>query len=197
MTALPNRPLMSVEEYLQLERSSTDTRYEYIDGHVRMLAGGSADHSTISLNMAGILRRLLHDSPCRVYNSDLKVRLSEKRYVLPDVFVSCDERDRGRIDTVHFPRLIIEVLSPSTEAHDRGRKLSFYRACATIQEYVLVDSLRPAIEVYRRAENNFWTYHAFEPGDDVELTSLGIQFSVADAYEYVTFPPDENEAELE
>jgi Uma2 family endonuclease len=197
MAALPNHLVMSVEEYLQLERSSTNTRYEHIDGHVRMLAGGSADHSTISWNMAGILRRLLHGSPCRVYNSDLKVQLSEKRFVLPDGFVTCDERDRGRIDTVHFPRLIVEVLSPSTEAYDRGRKLSYYRACATIQEYVLVDSLRPAIEVYRRAENDFWTYHAFESGDDVELASLGIHFPLADAYEYVTFPPDESDVEPE
>jgi Uma2 family endonuclease len=96
-----------------------------------------------------------------------------------------------------LPRLIVEVLSPSTEAYDRGRKLSYYRACTTIQEYVLVDSLRPAIEVYRRAENNFWTYQAFELGDEVELASLGIHFPLADAYEYVTFPSDENDVEAE
>src|SRR5690349_19246068 len=150
MTALPNRPHMSVEEYFQLERDNRETRYEYIDGIVTMLAGGTADHSTISVNIASILQRLLRASPCRVYNSDLRVRLLERRYVYPDISISCHERDRGRIDTVQFPRLIIEVLSPSTKEYDRGTKFTYYRECPTVQEYVLIDTQRPLIEIYRK-----------------------------------------------
>jgi Uma2 family endonuclease len=193
MTASPHRPLMSVEEYFQLDRNSIDTRYEYIDGHVRMLAGGTLNHATISLNLASMLLSLLRSSPCRVYNADARVRLSEARYVYPDVSVSCDERDRGEIDLLRYPQVIVEILSPSTEAYDRGEKFVYYRKCPAIQEYVLVNTRYPSIEVFRRAKNTFWTYHAFEPGEDVELASIGVRFPVADVYENVVFPLDDGD----
>jgi Uma2 family endonuclease len=189
MTALPNRPLMSEEEYLKLDRNSTDVRYEYYNGHVRMLARGSIDHATIGANVISILRGLLRGSPCRVLTSDARVRLPAK-LVYPDVSVSCDERDRGRIDIVQYPRLIVEVLSPATEGFDRGQKLAYYRECPTIQEYMLVDSLRPVIEVFKREKSNFWMYHAFAMGEDVELASIDVHFPVKAVYEDITFPPD-------
>jgi Uma2 family endonuclease len=192
MTALPNRPLMSEEEYLELDRNSVDVRYEYYNGHVRMLAGGSIDHATIGANVISILRGLLRGSSCRVLTSDARVRLPAK-LVYPDVSVSCDERDRGRIDIVQYPRLIVEVLSPSTEAFDRGQKFAYYRECTTIQEYVLIDSQRPAVEVFKRERNSFWTYHAFEPGEDVELASIDVRFPVDAVYEDINFPLDNGE----
>ena len=121
MVAEPDRLMMSVEDYLTLDRSSVEARYEFVDGYVYMLAGGTADHSTISINLTSLLR----SSPCRIYNSDLKVRLSQRRFVYPDASVSCDQRDRGSSDTVQFPHLIVEVLSSSTEAYDRGRKFAY------------------------------------------------------------------------
>lgn len=192
MSALPNRLTMTVEEYLQLERDSIDTRYEYIDGHVRMLAGGTLDHATISLNIASILRGLLRGRSCRVFTSDARVHISETRYVYPDVTVSCDERDRGRIEEIQYPRLIVEVLSPSTEDYDRGRKFTYYRACPTIQEYILVNTDYQAVEVCRHEKNSLWSFHIFEPGDEVELISFGVRFSVSAVYEDVTFPPEDD-----
>ena len=191
--ALPNHPLMSVEEYLELGRKS-EVRYEYIDGHVWMLADGSLDHSTIQANIIGLLKNLLRGGPCRVFTSDARVQLSATRYVFPDVSVSCDSLDRGRADIVHFPRLVVEVLSPSTEARDRGRKLSYYRQCESVQEYVLINSMFPLVEMYRRERNTLWTYRTFELEQDVELTSLGVRFPVASVYEDVVFSPeDDNE----
>jgi Uma2 family endonuclease len=190
MAAEPQRMLMSVEEYLTLDRNSLDARYEFIDGHVYMLAGGTADHSVISANMIGELRSALRGGPCSVYTSDMRVRLSESRYVFPDVSVSCDARDRGRIDILQYPRLIVEVLSPSTSAYDRSRKFSYYRACPTIQEYVLVDTQWQAVEIFRRATENLWTYHFFGPGEQVELASLGVGFPIAALYENVVLPED-------
>src|SRR5579864_2535033 len=105
MAAEPQRLLMSVEDYLALDRSSLDARYEFIDVHVYMLAGGTADHSTISINMMSLLHNHLRGGPCRVYNADMRVRLTESRYVFPDVSVSCDERDRGKVDILQYPRL--------------------------------------------------------------------------------------------
>src|SRR5947208_8600621 len=183
MAADPRGLSMSVEEYLELDRNSLDTRYEYIDGYVYMLAGGSADHSTIRINVLTVLHRLLHSSSCRVYNSDLRVRLSKKRFVYPDVTVSCDPRHRGKIDIVEYPRLIVEVLSPSTEGYDRGRKFSYYRACPVLQEYVLIDVHRQAVEVFRRETENLWTLHPFGPGDTIELTSIGVSFLIDAVYE--------------
>jgi Uma2 family endonuclease len=179
-------PTMSVEEYFELEENNPDTRYEYLDGYVYMMSGGSANHATIGGNIHAILRNLLRGSPCRVYNSDMKVRVSKQRYFHPDVTVSCDSRDRGTADFIQTPRLVVEVLSPSTEARDRGRKLQCYLACPTIEEYLLVDSRSMRIEIYRK-EQNKWIYDAFEADDEVELASLGVRFPVVAAYEDVIF----------
>ncbi|MEO6887685.1 MAG: Uma2 family endonuclease [Ktedonobacteraceae bacterium] len=193
MTALPHHMAMTVEEYLQLDRNSHETRYEYSDGHIRMLAGGSLDHATIGLNVASTLRAALRDSPCRVFNSDARVQLSETRYVYPDATVSCGEQEHGQNDTVLSPRLVIEVLSPSTEGYDRGKKFWLYRQCPTLQEYVLINTLRPEVEVYRRGKNNLWTLYTFELHEDVELLSLNLHFPVTAFYEDVVFRPEEPE----
>jgi Uma2 family endonuclease len=174
--------VMSVEDYLVLNRNSKDTRYEYLDGEIRMLAGGSPDHSIIIANLTAAIKGSLKGSHCRVYNSDLQLRLSEKRYVFPDVTISCDERDRNQKETIRHPRVVVEVLSPTTEATDRGKKAAYYRACPTIQEYMMVDSEEVFVEVHRREEER-WTINTFEPGDTITLESLGIRFLIEDAYE--------------
>ena len=190
MAAHPRGLFMSVEEYLELDNNSLEGRYEYIDGYVNMLAGGTADHSTISMNMTSTMRRLLHGSSCRVYNTDVRVRLSKKRYVYPDASVTCDPRERGKITTIENPRLVVEILSSSTEAYDRGRKFSYYRECPSIQEYVLVDTARQVVEVFRRETENLWTLHPFGSGDTVELASLNIRFPIEAIYEDVVLQED-------
>ena len=184
--ALEHTSMMSVEEYFALEEDNPDTRYEYLDGYVYMMSGGSANHATISGNIYVLLRNLLRGGPCRAYNSDMKVRVSEKRYLHPDVTVSCDSRDRGTTDLIRSPRVVIEVLSPGTEARDRGRKLQSYLACPSIEEYLLVDFRSMRIEIYRK-EQKGWLYDAFESGEEVEIDSLGVRFPVAEAYEDVVF----------
>lgn len=181
---------MSVEEYFALEEKNPDTRYEYVDGYVQMMAGGSANHATISGNIFAILKSLLRGSPCRAYNSDMKVSVSEERYFHPDVTVTCDPRDRGTANLIQSPCVVIEALSPSTETRDRGRKLQWYLACPSIKEYLLVDTRSIRIERYRK-EQRKWTYDAFEAEVEVEVTTLGIHFPIADAYEDVIFAKEE------
>ena len=188
--ALHNRSTISVEEYLQLDRNSLDVRYEYIEGYIRMLAGGSADHSTIAINIVALLRELLKVKGCRVYNSDVRVKLSEEHYVFPDATVTCDMRDRGKIDIIHSPRVVVEVLSPSTESYDRGRKFTYYRECPTIQEYMIVNTAYAAVEVCRREKQNFWSFHTYNIGDSIELTSLDVRPPVNAVYEDVEFLTD-------
>lgn len=173
-------PTMSVKEYFELEEHHPDSRYEYLDGYAYMMSGGSANHATISGNIYAILKSLLRDGPCRVYNSDMKVRVSEKRYFHPDVTVSCNPRDRGTTDLIQSPRVVVEVLSPSTEVRDRGRKLQFYLACSSIEEYLLVDAQSMRIEIYRKLPKR-WIYDAFKAEEEVELSALGVHFSVIDA----------------
>ncbi|SRR5258706_11133803 len=192
MATLPHRPSMSIEAYLDLDRRSSETRYEYIDGYVRMPAGGTPDHAKIAANVIGVLYGILEGNSCSVYTSDVRVCLAETRYVYPDVSVSCDARDQEQEEMIQYPCLIVEVLSPSTEAYDRGRKLAFDRQCPSIREYVLVDSQRQTVEVFRREKNTFWTYHAFGPGDDVELASLGVRFPLVKLYRNVVLAEDES-----
>ncbi len=185
--AFPNYPMMSVEDYLILDRGSKETRYEYLDGDLRMLAGGSTYHSMITANLTGILYGLLSDSPCRVYSPDIRLQLSESRYVYADVTVSCDQHDQELDDMVSHPRVVIEVLSPSTEATDRGKKFLYYRECQTVQEYLMVDSQSILIEVYRREEDS-WKLHTFGPGNTIKLESLDVQFSVDAVYRGMQLP---------
>ncbi|HZR43627.1 MAG TPA: Uma2 family endonuclease [Ktedonobacteraceae bacterium] len=192
--ALPKYPIMDIEDYLTLDRNSKNARYEYLEGELRMLAGGSIYHSIIIANLTSILHRLLEDSPCCVYNSDIRVQLSEARYVYPDITISCDQRDLGPGDMIHYPRVIVEVLSPSTEAIDRGRKFLYYRECPTVQEYVMVDAQSMLIEVYHR-EDGKWTLSPFGPGSEVRLESVNIQFPIDTAYRKIKFIEGNQEAE--
>ncbi len=184
--AVEHQRTMTVEEYFQLEKNHPTTRYEYIDGHVYAMAGGTADHDTIKSNLQRILWTLLRGSPCRVYSSDMKVYVSPTCYFHPDVIVTCDPHDRGTIQAIQSPRLVVEVLSPTTELTDRTWKLQNYRVHPTIEEYVLADSRSLKIEIYGR-EQNKWMYDAFEKNDEITLNSLGVHFPLLDAYRDVEF----------
>ena len=184
--ALEHRQTMTVEEYFQLEEHDPETRYEYIDGHVYAMAGGTANHDTLKSNIQRILWSLLRGGKCRVYSSDMKVYISETRYFHPDVIVTCDPYDRGTVQAIRSPRLVVEVLSPTTELIDRTWKLKNYCAHSTIEEYVLIDSQSLKIESYHK-EQNKWIYEAFETTDDITLHSLDAHFSFADVYLDVEF----------
>jgi Uma2 family endonuclease len=178
---------MNVEEFFKLRESDPDHRYEYIDGEVYMIAGGTPNHSIIGSNVGRILGNLLENRSCIVYNSDVYVQLAENARVCPDVSVSCDPRDRKAPEAIQYPRVIVEVLSPGTEARDRGIKFAKYRTCPSIQEYLLINPERKEVELFRREKENLWTIWTFGPGDQIELTSLGVRFLAADIYKKVYF----------
>jgi Uma2 family endonuclease len=133
---------MTVEEWRELQRTSPDVKYEYLNGRVYAMTGGTLDHGRIGINVCSILTEKLAEkgSPCRVYNSDVAVRLSPTHYTLPDATVTCNERDRGRNLEIQNPCVIVEVLSNSTEARDRGEKFRRSREHPAVQEYVLVST---------------------------------------------------------
>jgi len=190
MVALPDRLLMSYEEYLAWE-STQEMRHEYFNGEVIAMAGGTRNHNRLSLNFFKILDdalgNLLGDRQCEVYIADVKVQVEPSRkYFYPDVVVTCDQRDRDP-QFVLFPCLIIEVLSPSTEAYDRGFKFSQYRQFESLQEYVLVQTERPVVEVFQRNQDGKWWFAEYELGDQLYLQSLNLEISVDDLYKQVQF----------
>ena len=150
----------------------------------------------MSGNMYSLLRDLLRGKPCRVYHSDIKVRISHKRYFHPDITVTCDPRDRGTGDLLQSPRVIFEVLSPSTEMSDRTWKLQNYLAMPTMEEYILVNTKSRKMEIYRK-ENGRWIYDIYQGQDTVTLSSLGVHFSLRDAYQDIELeePPLEQESD--
>jgi Uma2 family endonuclease len=175
--------LMSFEEYLALVERDSEHAYEYLDGRVYMMTGGSPDHAIIGSNLIGVLQAFLRGRHCIVYNSDVYVQLSEHYRVCPGVTVSYDPRDRGAQEVIRYPSFIVEVLSPTSEARDRGQKSLQYRSCPNIQEYLLISSEFPLVEVFRREKQGFWSLYTLGLDDTIELHSLGLRLPVADLYE--------------
>lgn len=194
---LPSGGPMSVEAYLQLDKRVLDARYEYVDGVARLMSGGSFAHARIARNVANAIDDYFTSGPCSVTSSDMQVFIGtkangKKHYVYPDVTVSCDVADRRRDNTlVQSPRIVVEVLSPSTEKFDRGKKLDAYKACPCIQEVVLIDQFAPYVELYRRNEEEIgedtWEHNVYGPDATVELVSVDVYLSMDEIYKGIDF----------
>jgi Uma2 family endonuclease len=184
MVALATLPRSwTVEQYLAMERYS-EVRHEYIDGLVYALAGGTGAHSRLAANLIMALGVALRDGPCGVYSSDMKVRVAATQFVYPDVSVGCEgvEQNEFGDEWLTTPRLVVEVLSKSTAAYDRGGKAEFYQQVVTLRDYVLVETTRPLVEVRSRDEGGTWTTRTYRPGEWVELPGLGVRLAVDELY---------------
>ena len=189
----------TVEEYFALEETS-DIRHEYYHGEIFPLdtpesqAGGTKRHNLLVQNCVVALRSALRGRGCSIFAENVRVAVDEDaHYNYPDVVVSCAPADKADPRTVHQPVLIIEVLSASTEARDRGWKFQQYQQLASLQHYVLVSQKRQLMECYTRNENDSWTLtSARELRQLVELTGLRVQLSVAAIYEDVAIGLDED-----
>jgi Uma2 family endonuclease len=181
---------LSPEEYLEWEEKS-EVKHEYIDGEVFEMAGASDDHWTIVSSFSAILRGHLKGIDCRQLG-DVKAKIAHRsRFYYPDLMVTCDDRDKlDRYVKRHY-KVIIEVLSDSTEGFDRGDKFADYRRSQSLEEYVLISQNRMNVEVYRRKAAGRWELQAYHAGDRVELASIGLEFAIEDLYEDVNLPPEE------
>lgn len=189
MIASPQNIYLTPEEYLQMEEDSI-IKNEYINGEIYAMAGATDTHVTIAGNIFALLLSNLRGSGCRVYISDMKARIESKNcFYYPDVIVTCEEKDREYSTYKKYPCLIIEVLSDSTEAFDRGDKFIDYQSLETLQEYVLINSKQVRIECFRRTENNLWIWQSYtEANNNFELTSINFIGKIKDVYEEVDFP---------
>lgn len=173
----------SLDEYWELVDTFLDRKYEYIDGSIRMITGGSPAHAQIGANIARALGNALLDFECNVYSSDVVVQLTEHRCYCPDVTVSCNPADWTRTKTLEAPTAVVEVMSPSTEKIDRTEKLEAYQRSPTIQEILLVDSRRHYVEHYHRTHSYGWNISIYKHENDVvKLASLGIILTIHEIY---------------
>jgi len=191
MAAHPT-PIFTPEQYLELEEAS-ETRNEYYQGQIYAMAGGSFRHAVIIGNVARHMGNALEKSPCTVMSSEVRVRVAEAGlYTYPDVIVVCGEpifakkTAKQNTDTLLNPTLVIEVLSPSTEAHDRGFKAAQYRSLESIQEYALVSQTEARVEVFSRQGNGWLLTEAAGLDAQCRFSSVDTTLALQDIYAKVT-----------
>ena len=182
MIAASQPQQMTVEAYLEWEPRQ-ELRYEFVNGDIFAMTGGTLPHNDIAINLLTVLRPHVRRQGCRINIADAKVNITPSIYRYPDVVVSCDERDRTAINAIQHPKIIVEVLSAGTEAFDRGDKFKEYRTLPSLEEYILISSTQVNVEIYRRGEGRLWLYTAYQAGDVIKLESIGFEFAIAILYE--------------
>ncbi|ESA32791.1 restriction endonuclease [Leptolyngbya sp. Heron Island J] len=184
MIAVPSPQQMTVAAYLDWEPRQ-ELRYEFVNGSVFAMTGGSLPHNDIAINLLTVLRPHIRKQGCRINMADAKVNITPQIYRYPDLAISCDERDKTALDALRYPKLIIEVLSSGTETLDRSDKFKEYRSLPSLEEYILISSTQIEVEIYRRGEGRLWLYTAYQAGDVIQLESVGFEFPIELLYEDV------------
>lgn len=191
---------LSPEEYITLERKAIPTyhtvRSEYVKGKIVAMSGASRAHNLISGNFFGELRNQLKGSGCESYANEMRVSTpSTLSYFYPDIVVVCDEPrfEDDVFDILLNPIVLVEVLSPSTEAYDRGEKFSHYRQLESLKEYILVSQDRVNVERYLRIQDE-WRYTYYQDLNDVlPISSIQCKLPLLEIYERVTFPEEKKD----
>ena len=200
----PSGGQMSEAEYSELDERTLNGKYEYLNGVARLVEGATVAHSEIAFNMLSAFREHFASGPCHACSSGVRVKInsethSQPDYVYPDASVTCDPSDQRPQNTlIRSPRVVVEVLSPSSAKIDRIDKRKSYQACPTIQEIVLIDQFSPLVEIYRRDENdttrwNYVVYHESE--QEVVIQCLDLSLHMEEVYKNIDFnePLDEGE----
>lgn len=193
MSAAPKMTRSTVEQYHRLEKHSL-VKHELIGGTIVAMVGASRRHNLIVMNIGASLHAQFRDRTCEVYPSDMRVHIpNTDQYTYPDVTVVCDppEFSDDTIDTLTNPTVIVEVLSPSTEQYDRGRKFQMYRRLPSLQDYVLVTVDQPHIEHFQRTANDMWSLSdAVGLHTTLHIASVDAALLLANVYEKVSFDED-------
>jgi Uma2 family endonuclease len=175
----------TAQDYLAWESARPD-KNELLGGAVFAMVGASRRHVTVALNLATLLSVHLRGSACRAYMSDMKLRIEgANAFFYPDVLVTCDPKDHQAENYVSSPILVAEVLSPSSEAYDRGAKFTAYRKVPTLQEYLLIDPETQRVEIYRAATDGQWVLSEIDPNGTLRLKSVDLEIKVPEIFENV------------
>ena len=175
--------MLDSQDYLAWEELQ-EQKHEFIKGEIFAMGGARREHVVVSLNVASLLKRHLRSMPCQTYIADMKLRVEqEDAFYYPDVMVSCDKNDQKTEQYLSNPILIVEVLSDSTEAYDRGAKFAAYRKLPSLKEYVLVDIKNKRVDCFRRADNSDWLLHVVDTQGACDFSSLELSVAMADIFE--------------
>lgn len=191
MSALAQRAY-TPEEYLSMEREA-EYKSEYLDGYIYAMAGASMEHNTISANLARLIGNNFVGRPCRVFSSDMRVQVQDRNfYTYSDVVAVCGKPvlTDSKMDTLTNPTARFEVLSPSTEGYDRGKKFELYRKLESLQEYVLLAQDRAFVEHYVRRGSNWVLSDISNLDGTLQLDSIQCELALRDIYDKVEFPPE-------
>ena len=178
--------LITVEEYLELEKTS-EIRHEYLGGQLFPMSGASQEHNLITGNIITLLRPHLRGSSYRVFFSNMKLKVKLEKldiFYYPDVLVTCNSNDNEKYFKTS-PKLVVEVLSNSTQTIDRREKLFYYRMLKSLQEYVLISQDEVKVEIYRKDNQGNWLIQTLEKGDELHLNSIDLTLTMTDIYEDV------------
>jgi Uma2 family endonuclease len=192
MSTLP-KTFVTPEEYLELERKA-EYKSEYCNGEIFAMSGASRKHDVIAMQLHMLVAQHLRGKKCRSHTSDMRVLVaSSGLYTYPDLSATCDEPQYAdaHVDTLLNPTLVVEIVSPSTEGYDRGKKASLYRAMPSLKELLLIAQEEYAVQLYRRQEDGRWiVLDAAGLDAAVELTSIGCTLQLGELYENVITPAE-------
>lgn len=189
MTNLAYEIPFDAQDYLAWE-AQQEEKHEFIAGEVFAMVGARREHVVVSLNLAAAFKQRLRGGPCQAYVADLKLRVEKAdAFFYPDVMVSCDARDHAASLYIEHPAVIVEVLSDSTAAFDRGNKFAAYRTLPSLREYVLVDVDARRVECFRRTPDNDWLFHEYLPGSgECQFPALEVSIPFEEIFENVETP---------
>ena len=185
-----NSPYFTPEEYFIWSEKQLE-KYEYIDGKVFAMSGGSVNHGRIAIRLTGLFDTHLANSTCITGNSDINLNILEANsYTYPDASVTCDDRDKTTTQYITYPCLIVEVLSTSTESYDRGGKFRLYRKNSSLRDYLLVSSTSIEMDLYHKNDAGEWIIVNYKEGDIVELKSINLSFPIEQVYRNLILTPE-------
>jgi len=173
------QPRLNLTSYLEWENAQAE-RHEFVQGELLAMTGGRRTHARVISNLNRRLAEGLEGTPCQVFAESMKVQVAEDTVLHPDLVVTCDTADLEAEHIFRAPTLILEVLSPSTQACDRSKKFALHRLLHSLQEYTLVDPDTRRVEAFRRTAQNQWVLHDMSDGDWLEAPSVGLRVLLAE-----------------
>lgn len=180
---MPLRKL-TLSEFVEWENAQPD-RHEFWRGEVFAMVGARRSHGCVVANVMRHLGNQLAGSPCRAFNEGMKLQVADDAIFYPDVFVTCDAADLRTDMIFRSPTLVIEVLSPTTQAYDRSEKFAAYRRLVSLKEYALIDPESRRVEVFRKNADGLWVFHDFSEDPAMDLASVQCQVALADVFDGV------------
>ena len=185
---LLTQPKLTLEAFLAWENEQAE-KHEFHRGEVFAMVGARRAHGCVVGNLVRHFGNALAGSPCRVFHEGMKVQIAADTVLYPDVFVTCDKADLATEMIFRAPTLVVEVLSPGSQAYDRSQKFALYRGIASLQEYILVDSDTRRVEAFRRGPDNLWVLHDMSERVAMEAASIGASVALADVFDGIDPPP--------